>query len=106
MYSDSTENSAVASGESGVNKESGARRKSQEGIVTKVSMEKTVVVTITTLVKHRAYHKYIRRSKKYLAHDETKQCRVGDRVRLIETRPLSKRKRWRVDSILSTAAAV
>lgn len=75
-------------------------RKTQEGIVVSDKMEKTVVVKVSHLVKHTAYNKYIKRSVKYKAHDETNSCKIGDRVQIIETRPLSKDKRWRINQIL------
>ncbi|MEA5115477.1 MAG: 30S ribosomal protein S17 [Geobacteraceae bacterium] len=75
-------------------------RKTQEGIVVSDKMEKTVVVKVSHLVKHTEYNKYIKRSVKYKAHDETNSCKIGDRVQIIETRPLSKDKRWRINQIL------
>ena len=77
--------------------------KSQEGYVVSNKMNKTVVVTVTTQVKHAAYKKYIRRTKRYMAHDEKSECQVGDLVRIVETRPLSKNKRWRVQAIVEKA---
>jgi small subunit ribosomal protein S17 len=79
------------------------RRKTQEGRVVSAKMQKTVVVAVTRKVRHTAYGKYVTRSKKYLAHDETGICKVGDLVRIVETRPLSKLKRWRVGEIVSQA---
>ncbi len=75
-------------------------RKTQVGIVVSDKMEKTVVVKVSHLVKHNEYNKYIKRSVKYKAHDETNSCKIGDRVQIIETRPLSKDKRWRINQIL------
>ncbi len=75
-------------------------RKTQVGIVVSDKMEKTVVVKVSHLVKHTEYNKYIKRSVKYKAHDETNSCKIGDRVQIIETRPLSKDKRWRINQIL------
>jgi small subunit ribosomal protein S17 len=66
-------------------------------------MQKTVVVTVTTQKKHPAYGKYVKRTKSYVAHDEANECQVGDRVTIVETRPLSKTKRWRVREILEKA---
>ncbi len=63
-------------------------------------MDKTVVVLVERLVKEPLYKKYIKRSKKFHAHDEENQCQVGDRVKIMETRPLSKTKRWRVVEII------
>ncbi len=79
-------------------------RISQVGIVTSTSMQKTVAVAVDRRVKHPLYKKILRRTSKFLAHDEKGLCKVGDRVRIIETRPLSARKRWRVDTVLDTAA--
>jgi small subunit ribosomal protein S17 len=67
-------------------------------------MDKTVVVAVNRLVLHPVYKKYIRKKKKVRAHDERNDCHVGDKVLLIETRPLSKMKRWRVKEILERAA--
>ncbi len=66
-------------------------------------MDKTVVVSIERLAKHPFYGKYIKKRVKYAAHDDKNQCGVGDRVMLVETRPLSKTKRWRVKEILEKA---
>ena len=77
--------------------------KIREGVVSSTKMDKSVVVVVTSAKKHPQYGKYIRRSKKYMVHDETNDCNVGDRVRIVETRPLSKRKRWRVQSVLERA---
>ena len=78
-------------------------RKSQEGVVVSSSMDKTIVVAVVRQVKHAIYGKFIRRTKKLYAHDEANVCGVGDRVRVVETRPLSKLKRWKVESILLKA---
>ena len=75
-------------------------RKSLVGIVTSNKMDKTVVVVVNRLVKDRKYKKYVRRRSKHKAHDEGNECNVGDRVLLIETRPLSKDKCWRVKQII------
>ncbi|HET9952218.1 MAG TPA: 30S ribosomal protein S17 [Candidatus Eisenbacteria bacterium] len=66
------------------------------GVVVSTAMQKTAVVTIERLVKHVAYGKYVRRRSKYKIHDEKNECHVGDVVRFMETRPLSKDKRWRL----------
>ena len=71
------------------------RRKTRVGKVVSDRMEKTVVVSIERLVKHPIYGRYVRRRAKFKVHDETNQCRVGDTIRFMETRPLSKDKRWR-----------
>ncbi|AEJ38534.1 30S ribosomal protein S17 [Sulfobacillus acidophilus TPY] len=78
-----------------------SKRKVREGVVVSDKMNKTVVVAVESLVPHPIYGRRIRRTKRYKAHDEQNQCRVGDRVRIEETRPLSKTKRWRVVEILS-----
>ncbi len=78
-------------------------RKEFVGIVVSDKMDKTVVVMVERLVKHPLYGKYIRRRKKYMAHDERNECRIGDRVLIVETRPLSKRKRWVVKQIVERA---
>ena len=78
-------------------------RKVREGIVTSASMEKTVVVEVTDRVRHARYGKTVQRSKKLYAHHEPGDLKVGDRVRIQETRPLSKLKRWRVTDVLERA---
>ncbi|MDG4774685.1 MULTISPECIES: 30S ribosomal protein S17 [Micromonosporaceae] len=80
-----------------------ARRKVREGLVVSDKMEKTVVVEVEDRVKHRLYGKVMRRTSKLKAHDEQNACGVGDRVLLMETRPLSATKRWRVVEILEKA---
>jgi small subunit ribosomal protein S17 len=76
------------------------KRKVQVGVVTSDKMDKTVVVRVSHLVKHSEYNKYVKRSVKFKAHDENNSCRVGDRVQIIESRPLSKDKRWKIKQIL------
>lgn len=66
-------------------------------------MDKTIVVLVERLVKHRLYHKYIKRRSNFAAHDENNACGIGDRVLITESRPLSKTKRWRVSQILQKA---
>ncbi len=78
-------------------------RKSQVGIVTSTAMQKTVAVAVDRLVQHKLYKKTLRRTSKFLAHDENGTCGVGDRVRIVETRPLSARKRWRIVEVLAKA---
>ena len=78
-------------------------RKTREGLVISDKMDKTVVVAVEDRVKHPKYGKVLRRTKKYQAHDATNACGVGDRVLLMETRPLSATKRWRVAEILERA---
>jgi small subunit ribosomal protein S17 len=78
-------------------------RKQREGVVTSAAMDKTAVVTVTTRKPHALYGKTMVRSKKLYVHDETNDAREGDRVRVMETRPLSKQKRWRLVEILERA---
>ncbi|MEV7907970.1 30S ribosomal protein S17 [Streptomyces anulatus] len=78
-------------------------RKTREGLVVSDKMDKTVVVAVEDRVKHPLYGKVIRRTTKYKAHDEANSCGIGDRVLLMETRPLSASKRWRVVEILERA---
>ena len=78
-------------------------RKVREGIVVSDKMDKTVVVEVEDRVKHPKYAKVIRRTRKYKAHDGDNACGVGDRVRLMETRPISATKRWRVAEIVEKA---
>ena len=78
-------------------------RKVREGIVVSDKMGKTVVVLEETMRLHKIYKKRVKTSKKYKAHDEKNECGVGDRVQIMETRPLSKDKRWRVVTILEKA---
>jgi small subunit ribosomal protein S17 len=80
-----------------------AMRKSRVGQVISDRMDKTVVVRVQTLKEHPRYKKVIRQSSRFKAHDEQNQCKVGDRVRIMETRPLSHDKRWRVVEIVEKA---
>ena len=79
------------------------QRKVYQGRVVSDKMDKTIVVVIETQKKHSRYGKRIKYSKKYKAHDENNDCNVGDKVKIMETRPLSKDKRWRVVTILERA---
>jgi small subunit ribosomal protein S17 len=79
------------------------RRKVRTGVVVSDAMDKTVVVRIDRAFRHPLYGKTVRRSKKLAAHDESNEAHVGDRVRVIETRPLSKSKRWRLVEIVERA---
>jgi len=78
-------------------------RKTRVGLVTSDKMDKTIVVSIIDNVKHPLYGKIVKRTYKLKAHDENNECRVGDRVRVMETRPLSKDKRWRLVEIIERA---
>ncbi len=77
----------------------GLRRKLM-GTVVSNKMDKTALVLVERLTRHASYKKYVRRRAKYMAHDPQNRCQVGDRVRIIESRPISKRKRWQVLEIL------
>ena len=79
-------------------------QKIQEGLVTSNKMDKTVVVSVLYKKKHPQYGKFVSRTKKYYAHDEKNECQIGDRVRISESRPLSKLKRWRVQDIVERAS--
>ncbi len=78
-------------------------RKVREGIVTSNKMDRTAIVTVTERVRHPRYNKTMRRDKKLYVHDESNDLNVGDRVRVMETRPLSKLKRWRILEIVERA---
>ena len=78
-------------------------RKVREGLVVSAKMDKTVVVAVVDRVQHRRYGKTLQRTKRLYAHDEANDAREGDRVRVTETRPLSKQKRWRVVEVLERA---
>jgi small subunit ribosomal protein S17 len=80
-----------------------ATRKTREGVVVSNKMDKTAVVAVTERVRHAKYGKFMLRSKRLYAHDETNDVNIGDKVRVMETRPLSKSKRWRVVEILERA---
>jgi len=79
------------------------RPKSRIGVVTSNKMTKTVVVQVERRMKHGRYSKYLTEKNKYKAHDEDQACKIGDQVRIVETRPMSKDKRWRVAEILRPA---
>lgn len=76
-------------------------RKALVGVVVSTKMQKTVVVAVSRKVRHPKYQKYVTSRRKFLAHDENQECRLGDEVEIIETRPLSRLKRWRVSEIKS-----
>ncbi len=73
------------------------------GTVVGDKMDKTVIVAVERTVMHRLYRRYVKRTSKFAAHDERNECRIGDRVLIVSSRPLSKRKRWRVRSIVERA---
>ncbi|NLW55332.1 MAG: 30S ribosomal protein S17 [Firmicutes bacterium] len=78
-------------------------RKTRVGLVVSDKMDKTVVVAVERREQHPLYKKFIRRTTKFKAHDENNECRIGDQVQIMETRPLSKDKRWRVVSVIKKA---
>jgi len=82
------------------------KRQQKIGVVSTNKMQKTIVVTVDRKIMHRLYKKVIRKSTRFLAHDEKGECQVGDTVRIEETRPLSRCKRWRVVEVVSKAIQV
>ncbi len=80
-----------------------AIRKQIIGLVTSAKMDKSITVSVERRIKHPIYGKYVKKTKKFMAHDENNQCQQGDTVKLVESRPLSARKRWRLVEILEKA---
>ena len=78
-------------------------RKERIGLVGSSSMDKSIVVNVSRLIKHPRYGKYVKKTSRLMAHDEKNECSVGDKVKIMETRPLSKRKCWRLVEILEKA---
>jgi small subunit ribosomal protein S17 len=78
-------------------------RRERVGVVTSNSMEKSIVIAVKTKIKHPIYGKFVNRTSKFMAHDEENTCNVGDTVKITETRPLSKSKRWRLIEIIERA---
>ena len=78
-------------------------RKERVGVVTSNKMDKTITIAVERRLQHPVYGKFIKKTKKFMAHDEKNDCNIGDKVRIMETRPLSKRKRWRLVEILERA---
>lgn len=78
-------------------------RKQRVGLVVSNSMDKSISVTVERKLRHPIYGKYVKKTNKFMAHDEKNECNVGDTVRIMETRPLSKKKRWRLVEILERA---
>jgi small subunit ribosomal protein S17 len=78
-------------------------RRERVGVVTSNSMEKSIVIAVKTKIKHPIYGKFVNRTSKFMAHDEENTCNVGDTVKISETRPLSKSKRWRLIEIIERA---
>lgn len=80
-------------------------RKKMEGVVVGNKMDKTAVVLVSRLKKHRTYKKYLRSQTKYMAHDPQNRCQIGDKVEIIESRPISKNKRWQVIEIIEVSGS-
>ena len=78
-------------------------RKTRVGVVTSNSMEKSITISVLRRLRHPIYGKFVKKTKKFMAHDEKNECTVGDTVRIMETRPLSKRKRWRLVEVIEKA---
>jgi small subunit ribosomal protein S17 len=78
-------------------------RKERIGIVVSNKMDKSIAVTVERQLKHPMYGKFVKKSKKFIAHDENNECNIGDTVRIMETRPLSKNKNWRLVEIIERA---
>jgi small subunit ribosomal protein S17 len=76
-------------------------RKTRDGVVISDKMDKSVIVEVSRTVLHPLYQKYVRKRTRFMAHDEANECKVGDKVRIVESRPLSRRKRWRVQEKLA-----
>jgi small subunit ribosomal protein S17 len=94
--------------ETAVNSATERRRRRNEliGVVTSAKMQKTIVVRVTRQFQHRLYERYVHVAKKFYAHDEQGEARPGDVVRIVETRPMSKLKRWRLAEVLSRRTSV
>ena len=82
------------------------RRATKTGVVVSDKADKTIVVRVDRIVKHKLYKRYVRRKTQFMAHDETNDCRVGDTVEIVESRPLSARKRWRVRRVVKRGEGV
>ena len=83
-----------------------AKRKVREGVVASDKMDKTITVKVVRSIRHRLYKRTIRQTTSFKAHDEKNECKVGDKVRIVETRPLSATKRWRLLEIVERAKSV
>jgi len=86
--------------------DSRGRQQVKIGTVVSNKMDKTVIVKVTNTVMHRLYHRYMKRTSKFYAHDPENTCHVGDQVRIVSVRPLSRLKRWRVDEVLKRVEGV
>lgn len=78
-------------------------RKQRIGVVTSNKMDKTVVISVERRLQHPIYGKFVKRTRKFMAHDQNNDCKIGDTIRIMETRPLSKNKRWRLVEIIERA---
>jgi len=78
-------------------------RKTRIGVVTSSAMDKSITISVVRKLRHPIYGKFVKKSKKFMAHDEKNECNAGDTVKIVESRPLSKRKRWRLTQILERA---
>ena len=85
------------------NKSTTTVRKQRVGVVSSVKMDKSITVTVERKLRHPIYGKFVKKTKKFMAHDEKNDCNEGDTVRIMESRPLSKRKKWRLVEILERA---
>ena len=81
-----------------------SRKSSKVGTVVSTAMDKTVTIKVDSLVKHKLYHRFVMQSRKFMAHDEANECKVGDKVQIAECRPLSRHKRWRVTKVIERAS--
>ncbi|HXZ12478.1 MAG TPA: 30S ribosomal protein S17 [Candidatus Sulfotelmatobacter sp.] len=100
------ESAAAARSDAQPAREARGARQELVGVVTSAKMQKTIVVKVTRTVQHPLYQRVVRRAKKYYAHDESGEARVGDTVRIVSTRPLSKLKRWRLQEVLARSTRV
>lgn len=84
-------------------KSTASRKTTKTGTVVSDSMDKTVVVEVRRVMMHPLYHRFVQRSRKFMAHDEANECKTGDQVQIVECRPLSRHKRWRVTRVIQRA---
>ena len=103
MSETETDTATETTGTTGTTTEARSARKVREGVVVSAGMDKTAVVAVVERVRHPKYNKFVLRTKRLYAHDEQNDVNVGDKVRVMETRPLSKTKRWRVVEVLERA---
>jgi small subunit ribosomal protein S17 len=101
MENTSAQNASAAPAKTPLSHAARGRKQEKTGLVTSSKMAKTIVVKVTRMVGHKKYGRIVRVTKKFYAHDETGQAAVGDTVRIVETRPMSKLKRWRLAEVVS-----